>query len=561
MKLKRYWKKNLPLLLLTLALGLLASLFNAGVSLLLQQAIDTALAGAGARFWRLLWFALGYILLLCALGSLSALSAKQLTGRMVQQLRQDVFAGILRRRPLAFAQEGTANYLSALTNDMRLVEEHHIAALLQGFELLALLAATLVLLLRLSPLVTAILLVAFLLVLLLPAAMGRLLEARQDQLSRQMARFTAQAKDSLDGYQVLRSYRRLDNATQRFAQENQGEIRARARTARLFALNEGLSDTLSVLSILAVIFASAYLVLRGQLTMGALLALVQLSGTFLSPVLLLLQTLPKLQSVKPVIARLNAYAQTPVPPPAGVPSFQECIQLQRLGFSYQPGKPVLKDLSLTVRRGEKLAILGQSGAGKSTLLRLLTGDFDQYTGSLTYDGQELRTLDPDQVAGLSALLHQNVYLFHGTLRENICLYEDIPPERLQEAVEKSGVGTFLAEFGGLDAPVGENGARLSGGQRQRVALARALVREAPLVILDEGTSALDRDTALAMESRLLEEEGLTLLTITHRQEPALLAKYDQVYRFSGGGLARVSHLPYTIGEETQETMGRDALWR
>ncbi len=544
---KRYWKKNAPLLLLTLALGLLAALLNAGVSLLLQQAIDTALAGVGARFRRLLWLALGYILLLCGLGSLSALSAKYLTGRMVQQLRQEVFAGILRRRPLAFAQEDTASYLSALTNDVKLVEEHHIAALLQSFELLALLGATLVLLLRLSPLVTGILLLAFLLILLLPAAIGRALEARQDQLSRQMARFTAQAKDTLAGYQVLRSYRRLENATQRFAQENQGEVRARLRAARLFALNEGLSDTLSVLSILAVIFASAYLVLQGQLTMGALLALVQLSGTFLSPVLLLLQNLPKLQSVKPVIARLNAYGDTPAPAPAGAPSFQDRIQLRQVGFAYQPGKPVLQDLSLTLERGKKVAILGQSGAGKSTLIRLLTGDFDRYTGSITYDGQELRTLDLDQVAGLSAVLHQNVTLFHASLRDNICLYEDIPPERLQEAVEKSGVGAFLSDCGGLEATVGENGALLSGGQRQRVALARALVRKAPLVILDEGTSALDRETALAIESRLLEEEGLTLLTITHRQEPALLARYDAVYRFAQGGLVSVPHLPYTRG--------------
>ena len=530
---KPYWLGQLPLLLLTLLLSLLAALLTAGGSLVLQQAIDVALAGEAAAFGRTFLFALGYVLLLCALSVGASLSAKALSGRMLRQYRLDVFRGILRRRPASFQAEPTANYLSALNNDMKLVEENYIAAGLRVFEMTALLGATVVLLLRLSPLVALLLLVSFLGMLLLPALVGRLLERRQDLLSKRMAELTETAKDLFGGYAVLRDYRRTEAAGTWFETANRAETRAKFQAAKLFALNEGLSDTLSVLSTLGVIFLSAYLVLRGELTMGALLALVQLSGSFLSPLVLLLQDLPKLQGVRPVLARLNGYAGTPEPPVLAQPRFAREICLRGVGFAYTPDVPVFSGVDLTLERGKKYAILGESGSGKSTLIHLLTGFLEGYQGSITYAGQELRTLE--------------ITLFRWTLGENIHLREAFPREALDRALADSGVDAFLSPERNLDTPVGEDGALLSGGQRQRVALARALLRETPFLILDEGTSALDRDTAWAIESRLLADPTRTLLTITHKLEPALAGQYDGIFRLHRNGLEKIPLSRYTEG--------------
>ena len=544
---KPYWLGQLPLLLLTLLLSLLAALLTAGVSLVLQQAIDVALAGEAAAFGRTFLFALGYVLLLCALSVGASLSAKALSGRMLRQYRLDVFRGILRRRPASFQAEPTANYLSALNNDMKLVEENYIAAGLRVFEMTALLGATVVLLLRLSPLVALLLLVSFLGMLLLPALVGRLLERRQDLLSKRMAELTETAKDLFGGYAVLRDYRRTEAAGTWFETANRAETRAKFQAAKLFALNEGLSDTLSVLSTLGVIFLSAYLVLRGELTMGALLALVQLSGSFLSPLVLLLQDLPKLQGVRPVLARLNGYAGTPEPPVLAQPRFAREICLRGVGFAYTPDVPVFSGVDLTLERGKKYAILGESGSGKSTLIHLLTGFLEGYQGSITYDGQELRTLDGQKLPALVSVLRQEITLFRWTLGENIHLREAFPREALDRALADSGVDAFLSPERNLDTPVGEDGALLSGGQRQRVALARALLRETPFLILDEGTSALDRDTAWAVESRLLADPTRTLLTITHKLEPALAGQYDGIFRLHRNGLEKIPLSRYTEG--------------
>ena len=546
---KKYWKKNGFFLAVTLMAGILASVLASGIAILLQKVVDVAVTKQTEAFGKLFLFAVGYILVLCVMNYTSALMEKYLTEKMIKQYRRDIFKGIMDRRPIRYYGENTADYISALTNDMKLIEDNYIAALLNTFQLVVMFAVTLVILLILSPMVTAILILTFLLMFLLPATIGRCLEKRQDRVSAQMAAFTEKLKDILSGYEVLRSYDRIEAAKYRFQEENEEEIRVRFRAARLFALNEGLSDTLAVLSTITVIFVSAYLVLIGQITMGTLLALVQLSSSFMAPVMLLMQNVPRIQSMRAVIARLNSYAEDgPAVKPLSLelPSFEKGIELDGASFSYDGEQTVLADITMRIDKGGKYAVMGPSGCGKTTLIKLLLGYFEDYGGSIRYDGRELRALDMDKIAGIISVIHQNVYLFNLSVRENILLFEEFDEAALAEAVEKSGVSLFIDEKeGGLDHGAGENGALLSGGQRQRVALARALIRRAPFVILDEGTSALDRKTACEIESRLLEDEELTLLTITHNPDPQLMRRYDEIYRMNDGRLENCTKTFYT----------------
>lgn len=471
-----------------------------------------------------------------------------MTGKMIKQYRQDIFKGIMSRRPVRYNRENTADYISALTNDMKLIEENYIAALLNTFELIVMFVATLIVLLFLSPIVTTILIVTFMLMFLIPAAIGRFLEKRQNLVSRQMAIFTEKLKDTFSGYEILKSYNRIEDANNQFQNENETEIKVRFKAARLFALNEGLSDTLSVLSTITVIFVSAYLVLVGHITMGTLLALVQLSSTFMASVILLIQNVPKIQSMKSVIARLNSYADSAVVEqlPQGIPTFEHTIELKQVSFSYDEDMPVLSDVTMKLEKGKKYAIMGQSGCGKSTLIKLLLGYFENYSGSILYDGQELGTLNPNKIAEIASIIHQNIYLFNWSIRENILLHENFSEQALAQAMEKSGVSLFVDEKeNGLDNVVGENGSLLSGGQRQRIALARALIRHAPLVILDEGTSALDKQTAYEIESRLLKDKEITLIAITHNPNPKLMVQYDKIYRMSNGQLENCTRVAYT----------------
>ena len=182
-------------------------------------------------------------------------------------------------------------------------------------------------------------------------------------------------------------------------------------------------------------------------------------------------------------------------------------------------------------------MVGHSGCGKSTLIKILSGYYRDYQGEILYDEDSLRLLDTRNLGSILSVLHQSVYLFNDTIKNNIALVGDFDEETWQQALSASGVSQFLPQLeNGLDSQVGENGNRLSGGQRQRVALARALIRDAKVIILDEGTSALDPKTAVEIENTLLAQEDLTVVTITHSLNPALLSRYDQVIYMENGAV-------------------------
>ena len=532
--------RDRALLVLAIGFGVAGAVASAFVAILLQWVLDVAVSGDGAGFWRLCRMMAVYVLVLAALSLAEALCGKLLLRGVTQQLRARAFRGIMRRRPQAFYSEDSAAYLSAVVNDVKLIEDNLLVPLLDASAMVALFVATLGILMYLSPLVTGILLAFLLLFFLLPALLGKALERRQALYSEQLAQFTAVAKELFGGYAVLRSFAAGPYAACRFRRANAAAADAKFRADALVAVNEMVAAMISLASNIVVVLVAAWLVMRGAISVGTLLALIQLSATFSTPVLLILQNLPKIQGARPVLAKLAALAEnadTWEDELARGATFDEGLVVRDLCFGYTPEQLLFDGLALTLGKGEKVALVGASGSGKSTLIQLLGGYTTDYGGSITYDGVDVRSLGRRDLSRLVALLPQNVMLFDVSLRENITLGEDVGDAALEDALVQSGVATFLPALeAGLDTHLGENGNRLSGGQRQRVALARALVRRAPILILDEGTSALDRETAQAIEATLLDDPALTLLVITHHLAETLAPRYDAIWTMSEGRL-------------------------
>ena len=214
------------------------------------------------------------------------------------------------------------------------------------------------------------------------------------------------------------------------------------------------------------------------------------------------------------------------------------ILIKELCFSYDDTSPILSNLSMTVPAGKTVALVGHSGSGKSTLLNLVTRFFDPVSGSILIDGRDIRTVKLSSLRQHFAIVSQDISLFNGTIKTNICYGNpDAPNEKIIEAAKNAAAHDFITQLpNGYDTEIGENGVKLSGGQRQRVAIARAMLKDAPILLLDEATSALDSESEKAVQKALQRlMRNRTTIVIAHRL--STIQSADMIYVLEEGKLA------------------------
>lgn len=549
---KRYILKEKGLLAATLLFSVIFAVGSTMISLILKDVIDSAVTGNMGRFTMLIFQTVIYVLGFGLCYFVYSTLSKKFVCRVTRSIRADVFGGIFKKNISDFRSVNSADYLSALTNDVKNIEDNYFVPLLACLQNIIIFLSSFAIMLYLSPLVTLCLFVVTLLVLVVPGLLQKGIQNRQDSFSKKQSRFTVAIKDFLSGFEVIRSYRMNSHAVESFGEKNDTLYKTKYGLDRLVAAVEALSVSLGFMAQCSVLFVSAYLIITGKITAGALVGLVQVSSTIVMPIQAISQNVPRIKGCSPIIERLIGFVDYKDDKfnGTGLPSFESNISVRNLQFGYEQGagqeQKIIKGIDLSFERGKKYAVVGKSGCGKTTLINLISGYYSEFEGEVIYDDAEIHSLNIEKLNEMSSVIHQNVYMFDDTIMNNICLYKKIEPSALQKALDMSGVSMFLENEKTLEAPVGENGNNLSGGQRQRIAVARALVQGKPILILDEGTSAVDMQTAYDIESQLLKISDLTVITITHSLNSELLRRYDEIIFMEDGTIAESGTLDYLL---------------
>ncbi len=392
-----------------------------------------------------------------------------------------------------------------------------------------------------SPWLALPVVVAGVLILGLGWALQKRLQELAQTTHRASATRNATLIESLHGIETIKSQGAEASVQAKWERTNAFLSATHIRMRSLSTLATSSTGVITQAVTVAIIVIGVYLINERLLTMGALIACSTLAGRALAPAGQLVGLLMQYQGVRTSLQSLNQLMAQPQERPAGRsflqrPQMNGDIELRGVSFNY-PGREdkVLDNLNIKIVAGERVALIGRVGSGKSTIQRLMMGLYQPTEGAVLIDGTDLRQLDPADVRRNQAYVSQDITLFFGSLRENIAFGLPFADDSaVRDAAEVACMSDFVARHPrGFDMPVGERGDSLSGGQRQCVGLARAVLHNAPILLLDEPTSAMDFSTEAQVTQRIgAYAADKTVVLVTHRT--SMLAMVNRVIVIDGG---------------------------
>ena len=537
---RQFYRRNGWRFVLAVAQTVLLTAANLMISWLIQQIIDLT-TGADTGFTlspilALTVAALGLEILAFAF----AYHAKpKLIARGIGQYQEYVFSQLCKKGISAFSGENTSLYISALSNDSTAIETNYLANIFVILDSAVLCAGALALMFYYSPLLTVISVGLSLMPLLASLLTGNLVAKAEKQVSDRNEAYMTTLKDSLVGFSVIKSFRAESQMRRLFAEKVREVSDAKCLRRKMSILVQMLSVSAGSIVQFGVFLIGAYLSLSGAgLSAGTVLVFVQLLNFVIQPVGSVPQALAECKAARALMEKAADALAENVRQEGTAVKTELCsgITLRDLSFAYEPEKPILSGLNVTFEAGKSYAVVGASGSGKSTLLNLLMASDPSYTGSICFDGTELRQLSGEALYGMVSVIQQNVFIFNASIRNNITMFSDFPREAVERAIEMSGLSALI-EARGEDYLCGENGSGLSGGEKQRISIARSLLKQSQVLLVDEATAALDARTAYQVSSAILDLSGLTRIVVTHALDEALLKRYDCILTLKNGSIA------------------------
>ena len=456
-----------------------------------------------------------------------------------------VFEKLLHLKKSYFEDNNSAEILSFLQMDVSQVssvtDRYTVLSVSYVFRIVSGLIGLFLISWKLALIVLCMVPVKFLLV----RGLSKRQEQAMDEMIESSRDFSRWFGDDLNGVDEIKLWDLFQSRDQVFREKQEKVLGVQKRTTMIGGWNSFWEMLLEWSVTILLYVLGGWLICAGSLTIGAVFAFVSYSGYVTGPVSALINLKMYFARIFPSARRLFRFLDMETELDTGttpLKSWPPKLEFRNVEFWYEEERPILQGVTFSVEPGEKITIIGQNGSGKSTILNLLLRFYEPKAGQILADGVDVQDIPLEEYRGLFSVVSQEPYLFLGNILENVDLQGDADPDRLEAALRASGVESYLPRLPEKErTQIGRNGARLSGGEKQKLAVARALLKDAPVVILDEATSGFDVESDAYLHEVILHQmQGKTVIMITHHYHN--LEGMDQVWRLEGG---KVREYPIT----------------
>ena len=532
-QLTKYHKKSFYTFMI---FNILVPLTNIAFAYSIKIIIDSGMSQNREALTQAILIGAIVIFIYASLNFISLRLRNKLVRQIMSRYKNKVFKSILDRDYREFSKEKSGKFISILTENMKKIEQDYLHQYFNISKNISLMIFSLVAMFIGNWFLTLLVIIASIIPMMISGFIGQKSASLQNSSMIADQKYLAKVKDILAGFLVIKSFNVKEAIGQDYKNESEKLDEIYFIKGKFDVLSNVISQLSGMIVFLVAFGGGMYLVFGGHTTIGSVTAIVQLVNFVVMPLNEIGMRMSKFREGQATLNSFEVKDVIELQTGKTKEYFDDVISFSNVDFSYPNAEEkIFNNLSLQIKKGEKIAIVGMSGSGKSTLLNLLLRFYDVTSGYISIDNQDLQAISAESLYNLMTIVQQDVYIFDDTLKANITLSQSFTEDDIKKAVQQSGLESYILENElGLQTLCGENGSNLSGGERQRLSIARALIRKTPILLLDEATSSLDNKVTTEIENSILEIQDLTVLVVTHKLNKSMLKKYNRILFMKNG---------------------------
>ena len=531
---KKIWKNNLNILLPLFVVMFIYISLEIGVAMFFGYVIDSASGAINMQFSKVMIYTFALLITESVFKWIYEVMSYKFVAKMSLDTKIYIFNNLIKQDIESFYNNDVGDKISILTNDINTIETEYFRTFLNLVKSRFLFLFAFGTIFYVSYQMTIALMILSIISFVFGNIPMKNLKTFKEKFSNSQSEYTARTSEYFNGYETIKVFGLEKFISKVFYNNSKNVYDKGLAYQKRYSLVTMISYFFGGFTFLGGFVCGGYLAYKGFITLGQMIVCVQLTNHIVNPLMFAIESYGKFKSVDKILNKIeNTLISEENVETTEIKDFNNKISLEDVSFKYDD-KKVLENISFDFEKGKKYALVGLSGSGKSTLMKLISKRIKADEGKICIDGTDLDEISRNSIINLISTINQNVFLFKGSIYDNITLFsKDYSEEKVKDVILKAELGKYLDRLYDKEL-ISENANNLSGGEKQRISIARSLIKDTKIILADEILSSLDNEIAFSIEKGLLELENITLISVTHRLIKENLKQYDQILVLKDG---------------------------